>query len=115
MLRVPEPAGHQHHPVESLVPVRRDASSRQDVVFLDQDGIIQTQAMIAAATALDGEFLGQAQAGKGLSRIDDLGARSRNEIRILAGLGCNASKKLQEVQCGSLTGEQRPCWAFKFA
>jgi hypothetical protein len=48
-----------------------DAAGGHDVVFLDQDAVIEAEAVVAAAAAGDGVFLGQAQAGQGLAGVDD--------------------------------------------
>jgi len=41
------------------------------VVLLDQDAVIEAEAVVPAAAAGDGIFLRQAQSGQGLARIDD--------------------------------------------
>ena len=85
------------------------------MVFLDQNCIVQTQAMIAAAAALDGVFLCQTQAGKCFSGINDLRPGVGNGVSILPCLGRYARKQLQKCQCLTLACGQGPRRAFNFA
>ena len=50
---------------------RCDAAGDGDVVVLDQDRIIQAEAMIEAAAAAHGVFLERAKAGRGLAGAAD--------------------------------------------
>ena len=92
-----------------------DAAGRQDVVFLDQNGVIEAESVVAAAAAKYGEFLRAAQAGQRLAGIDDLRARAGDGVGELAGLGRHAGEQLQEVEGGALAGQERPGRAFDFA
>jgi hypothetical protein len=52
---------------------RLDAAGGDDVVFLDQDAVVEADAVVGAAADAHRVFLRQAQAGQGLAGVDDLG------------------------------------------
>ena len=85
------------------------------MVFLDQDGVPQRQAVIAAATGPDCVFLGDAQAGQGLAGIDDLRLGTGDGVGVGADLAGDGGKQLQEVEGAALGGEQGAAVAFDFA
>ena len=47
-----------------------DAAAGGDMVFFNQEGVIETDAMVLAATDGSGIFLCQAQAGQGFARVE---------------------------------------------
>ena len=49
----------------------RDTAGNRDVVVLDQDGIVEAEAMVDAAAAAHGVFLERAQARRRLARVAD--------------------------------------------
>jgi hypothetical protein len=84
----------------------RDSAGRHDVVFLDQDPVIKTQSMVGAAAASDRVFLSQAQPRKGLACIDDARLRAVHGVDVEARDGGGGRKQLQEIECGTLGGQQ---------
>jgi hypothetical protein len=74
---------------EGLFQRLADATGSHDVVFLDQDAVVQADALIVAAAHGHRVFLRQAQAGQGLAGVQDAGAGTSYHIHITAGLGGN--------------------------
>ena len=58
-----------------------DAAGDGDVVVLDQDRVVEAEAVVGAAAAAHGVFLEGAQAGRGLPRVADLRAGVRRPRR----------------------------------
>ncbi len=83
------------------------SASGDDVVFLDQDAVVEADAVVGAAADADRVFLCQPQAGQGLAGVDDLGAGAGHGVDIAAGEGGGAREQLQEVERGAFGGEQR--------
>jgi hypothetical protein len=50
---------------------RADAARDRDVVVLDQDGVVEAEAMVEAAAAAHGIFLDRPQSRRGLARAAD--------------------------------------------
>ena len=48
-----------------------DVAGQRDVVVLDQDGVVEAKAVIAAAAGADRVFFQRAQSGRGLAGADD--------------------------------------------
>ena len=92
-----------------------DAAGGDDVIFLDEDGVPERQAMIAAAADADGVFLRETQAGQGFARIDHFGLGAGHQIGVAARAGGDARKKLQEIQGAAFAGEQGARPAFEGA
>ena len=55
---------------------RRDGAGRHDVIFLDENSVEQSHAMIVAAAHAHRVFLRGAQSGNGLARIEQAATRS---------------------------------------
>ena len=85
----------------------RSPPCRSNMVFLDEDGVIQPVAVIPRATASHGIFLGVAKPGDGLSRIQDRRSGSRDGVHVPAGSRRRRRQGLEEVQCGPLAGKKR--------
>ena len=49
-----------------------DAASHLDMVVFDEHGIVEAEAVVGSAADLDGVFVKQAQAWRGLARVDKL-------------------------------------------
>ena len=60
---------------------RANSAGDGDVVVLDQDGVVEAEAVIGAATGAHGVFFDSAQAGRRLARADDPGACGRGPPR----------------------------------
>ncbi len=104
--------GHQRHPGlqgpcagDGLA----DAAGRGDVVFLDQDAVVEADAMVDAAAEYHRVLLRIAQAGQGFARVDHLGAGAGHRIDIAAHRAGGAGKGLQEIQRGAFAGENGAC------
>jgi hypothetical protein len=83
-----------------------DAAGGHDVIFLDQDAVMEAETVVAAAAAGDGVFLRQAQAGQGLARVDDARAGAGDGVDVEPRDGGRGREQLQEIQRGALGGEQ---------
>jgi hypothetical protein len=98
-----------------LLQRRGDAAGGHDVVFLDQDAVIEAEAVVGAAAAGDGVFLRQAQAGQGLAGVDDACAGAGHGVDVEARDGGGGREQLQEIEGGALGGEQGAGVGFDFA
>src|SRR3546814_7892043 len=85
-----------------------DATASGDVVFLDQEGVVQTDAVVVAATAGNGILLRQAQPGYGLARIEQTHAGPVDHVRVVTTASRHTRQQLQKIQRTALAGEQRP-------
>ena len=90
----------------------RNAAGGEDVVFLDQDGVVEPETVVVATAAGDGVFLGETQAGKGLAGIDDAAARAGDGVGEAAGLAGHAGEQLEKVEGRAFAGEQGACRPF---
>jgi hypothetical protein len=96
-------------------PSRSDAAGSENVVFLDQNPVIEAEAVIAAATASDRVLLCQAQTGNRLARVYHLRPRTGDQVGVLPGFAGNPGKQLQEVERTALAGEQGARRSLDFA
>jgi hypothetical protein len=85
------------------------------VVFLDEHGVEQADAMVVAAAGAHGIFLREAQAGQGLARIEDLRARAAHGVDVRRGDRRRRRQRLQEIERGAFGTDQRACVAFDAA
>lgn len=83
-----------------------DTAAGGDVVFLDQKGVIEADAVVVAAAAGHRVFLGGAQAGDGFAGIQQFDGGVGDQVRILLTGGRGAGKQLQVIEGGALAGEQ---------
>ena len=58
---------------ESAVEDGGQAAAERDVVVLDEDSVLQVEAVVDAAAAADGVLIERAQAGDGLAGVEDFG------------------------------------------
>ncbi len=84
----------------------RNATGGMDVVFLDQDAVVQPHALVLSATGPHRVFLGDAQAGQGFARIEDGGVGTAHGVDIRARCRRDSRQGLQKVQRRALGGEQ---------
>ncbi len=75
-----------------------DAASHLDVVVLDEHGIVEAEAVVGSAADFDGVLVEQAQAWRGLARVDKLGAVGGSYLREFMGARGDAREMLQQVQ-----------------
>ena len=78
-----------------------------DVIFLEQDGVVQSHAVIRAAAAGHRVSLRRAQAGQGLARVQQPGFRALEGIRVLADESGRAGQQLQKIEGGALSAQER--------
>ena len=77
----------------------RDAARDRDVVVLDQDRVVEAEAVIEAAAAAHRVFLQRAQAGRGLAGAADPRARcARSASTNARGRGRDAGQMAEEIQ-----------------
>jgi hypothetical protein len=92
-----------------------DAAGGQDVVFLDQDAVVEADALVLAAADLDRVLLGQAQARQGLAGIEDFRLAALYRFHVAPRGGGGGGEGLQEVEGRPFGGEQGPGGAADFA
>ncbi|MNJ57076.1 hypothetical protein D3C77_526510 [compost metagenome] len=83
------------------------------MVFLDQEGIEQTDAVVVAAAARHCVLLRQAQARQGLAGVEQLDLGIGHLVGKKLGVSRHAREQLQEVQRAALAGQQRTSRAFE--
>ena len=72
------------------------------MVVLDEHGVVEPEAVVAAAAAADGVLLKGAQPGRGLAGADDAGAVWRDSGDEVARGGGDAAEAAQEVERDAL-------------
>ena len=85
----------------------RDGAGRTQVVVLDEDGVVEPEAMVAAPAARDCVLLERAEPRAGLARVEHGGARAVHGGDVVLREGRNARQATEEVQRNPLTGEDR--------
>ncbi|MCY1412629.1 hypothetical protein D9M71_280410 [compost metagenome] len=90
-----------------------DAAGGGDVVFLDEEGIVEADAVVVAAAAGHGVFLRQAQAGQGLAGVEEFHLGAFHQFHVVADAGGDARQALEEVQRAALAAEQGAGRAFE--
>ncbi len=75
------------------------------MVVLDQDGVIQTEAVVDPSAAADGVFFQQAKSRRGLAGIDDDGPGPLHRLDIGMGQTGDAAEPSHEVQRRPLGGQ----------
>ncbi|MNP09637.1 hypothetical protein D3C76_1017510 [compost metagenome] len=78
------------------------------MVLFDEIGVIEADAVVFAATAGDGIFLGAAQAGQGLAGVEQSALGPRQLGHVTGGQGGDPGEGLHEVQGIALAGQQHP-------
>src|ERR1051325_11426550 len=63
--------------------------------------------MVLTAAETNGEFVGEAQTGRGLARVEDHCICTGNSVDKLARQRCNAGHATEKVQRRAFTGQQR--------
>ncbi len=84
----------------------RNTAGTLDVVFLDQHGIEQADAVILTAAASHRVFLRQPQAGESFSRVEDDRAGTVDGGHVFRGLRRGGGQCLQKIQRGALAAQQ---------
>jgi len=84
-----------------------DRAGRRDVIFLDQHQVVESHAVIAAATASHRVLLCATQPRQGLAGVEDPTAGSRHRAHVMLSRGGRGREQLQEVERRALPGEQR--------
>ena len=86
-----------------------DAAGERHVVVLDQHGVVEAVAVVAAAAHAHGVLLERAQAGRRLARAATTRVVEALEARHdVAGRGGDPAQVAEQVERGALAGEQRP-------
>src|SRR5689334_242965 len=68
--------------------------------------------MVLATSETNGEFVGETQAGRGLTRVENHSLRACDCVDELSSQGSDAGHTAQEVQRDALAGEECACWSF---
>jgi len=90
-----------------------DAPAGSDMVFLDQEGVIQPDAVVVAAATGDRVLLRQAQARQRLAGIQQLDLGIGDKVGQIASAGGHPGQQLQEVQRAAFASEQRTGRSFE--
>ena len=85
------------------------------MVLLDQDRVVQAEAVVLPATAGYRVLLCQAQAGQRLARVQDARARALHHLHEAPRLGRRGREGLQEVERRALAGEDGARRSFQAA
>ena len=75
-----------------------DASSKVDVVVLEENHVEQADAVVASATNLHGHLFEDTHAGSGLAGIEHTGAGAFHLLHIAGSHGSNATHALHDVE-----------------
>ena len=89
-----------------------DTARDRDMVVLDEDGVVEPEAVIEAAAAAHRIFLQGAQARRGLAGAAYARAGAGDRPHIGRGRGGDAGEVAEEIECGALCAKQRPRIAF---
>ena len=84
---------------------RRDAARGRDVVVLDQHGIVEAEAVVAAPARAHRVFLRRAEPWKGLARIRHTRAEGAHSLDDGGGCGRDPGEMAEKVERGPLGGE----------
>ena len=85
-----------------------------EMIILHQHGIMETHAVIDAASGLDRLFLEPSPAGSSLAGVKQVHSRSCHGIGMAAGKGGDAAQAAQEVERSPLGGKNRACGTTNF-
>ncbi len=83
----------------------RDAAGEAQVVVLDQDRVVEPDAVVRAAAAADGVLLERAQAGRRLARVEDRRAGALDRVDVAARQRRDAAEAAEQVERSALAGE----------
>ena len=83
----------------------RDAAGDRDVVVLDQDRVVEAEAVVEAAAAAHGVFLQRAQARRGLARAADARVGACGAAHVIGRQRGDAGQAADEIQRGALADE----------
>ena len=86
---------------------RADAAGNRDVVVLDQDRVVEPEAVVEAAAAAHRVFLERAQPGRGLPGAADAGLAGPDLAHIGSGGGGDAGQMLDEIERHALRRQHR--------
>ena len=78
-----------------------------EVVVLDEDAVGQAEPVVVAATVADGLLLKRTHPGRRFPGVDDSRVGSGDTTSVLGSDGGDTAQALEEVECDTLTGEQR--------
>ena len=76
------------------------------MVVLDENAVVEAEAMVCPAAGADGVFLDRAQAGKRLADIDDARLRATHGLDDPGGGRGDAAHVAEEIECDALGREQ---------
>lgn len=84
-----------------------DTTGGGDVIVLDEDGVVQTEAMVGDAAGRGGLFFEQAETGSSFAGIEDADAGAFDSADIARGEGGDTGEALEEVEGDAFAGKQR--------
>ncbi len=83
-----------------------DSAGGGDVIVLDENGVVEADAVIGDAAGCGGRLFERAQAGGGLAGVEHAAAGAGDGIGVLAGESGDAAQALEEVEGDALAFEQ---------
>src|SRR5947209_573631 len=84
-----------------------NSSGQSDVVFLEKNGVIKSEAMIAAPARLDRVFFERAQSRRRLARVANASSRAYELLHEASCERGDPAEMRQKIQRGTLAGENR--------
>ncbi len=84
------------------------AARERHVRVLDQDAVIEPEAVVGPAPGAHRVLLEQAKPGRGLARVDDRGSCPRDGVHEASGERGDAGQVLHQVEQHTLAGEDAP-------
>ena len=78
-----------------------------NVVFLDQNGVVQANAVVGTATCANRIFLRQPQAGQRFSGVNNLRPRAAHPFYVNGGFAGHSAEHLQKIKRCAFCGQQR--------
>ena len=87
---------------------RGNAPGDRNVVVLDQDSVVEPEAMVRSPAGDDRPLVERAKARRRLARVENPGGRSTHGLDVTPGLGRDARHSLEEIEGDPFPREQAP-------
>ena len=82
-----------------------DAASEVDMIVLEHDHVVETDAVVGASAAFDGVFLKETHVGRSLAGVEEPSVEAVEHIDEAVCLGSDTAEALHEVEGGTFCGE----------
>ena len=84
---------------------RGDTAGSRKMVLLDQERVVETNAVVVTAATGHGVLLRETQSGDRLACVENPGLGALDSRDVSGGDGCRRREGLQEIQGGSFAGQ----------